>query len=76
MILCRSDEKDFLERLDMIWEDLELTFCLRQGEKLSVSIGAAYSEKSHRLISLADENLYKAKNNGRHQVWYNNNKLY
>jgi diguanylate cyclase (GGDEF)-like protein len=76
LILCRSDEKDFLERLDMIWEDLELTFCLRQGEKLSVSIGAAFSEKSHRLISLADENLYKAKNNGRHQVWYNNKKIY
>lgn len=76
LILCRSDEKDFLERLDMIWEDLELTFCLRQGEKLSVSIGAAYSDKTHRLVGLADENLYKAKNNGRHQVWYNNKKIY
>lgn len=76
LILCRSDEKDFLERIDMIWGDLELTFYLRQGEKLSVSIGAAFSEKSHMLINLADENLYKAKNNGRHQFWYNNSKLY
>jgi len=76
LILCRSEENDFLERLDMIWEDLELTFCLRQGEKLSVSIGAAYSEKSNDLVNLADKNLYKAKNNGRHQVWYNNKKIY
>lgn len=76
LILCRSEEDDFLGRLDMIWEDLELTFCLRQGEKLSVSIGAAFSEESNDLISLADKNLYKAKNNGRHQVWYNNKKIY
>ena len=76
LILARTDEKDFLDRLNMIWEDLELTFCLRQGEKLTVSIGAVHSEKTYSLIGEADKNLYSAKNNGRHQVWYNNSKLY
>lgn len=76
-ILSRENKENFLKRLLAIWKDLKKNFKLRETEHLSVSVGIAENIKHDTdiLIELADIELYKAKNNGRHQVWLNDQKL-
>lgn len=76
-ILSRENKEDFLKRLLTIWNDLKENFKLRETEHLSVSIGVAENIKndSDLLVEFADIELYKAKQNGRCQVWLSDQKL-
>lgn len=71
VILSTQSEMNFMTSLKGIWIALnwQLTF---KDESFSVSMGVAEKTKVNEktLIVEADEQLYKAKENGRHQVYY------
>ena len=71
-IILTSDSKDGAVRLAKKLNQLEY----KEVEKITISIGVSSYHKGmskDELIKIADNNLYKAKENGRNQVVYDEN---
>lgn len=69
-IICKEEKMDTIitlaERLrreveNMVW---------REGIKITISLGVAYTEQGGDLFKVADEELYKSKETGRNKVSY------
>lgn len=76
VLLSKQTEMDLITSLKGIWIALNWQFTFKD-ESFSVSMGVAKRTNTNAktLIVEADEQLYKAKEHGRHQAWYNNKVL-
>lgn len=76
ILLSKQTEADLMTSLKAIWIALNWQFAFKD-ESFSVSMGIAKKTKTNTktLVIEADEQLYKAKENGRHQAWYDNKRI-
>ncbi len=74
-LLEETDTKGGAVFAEKVRKHVEKAKFIYKGERIAVSVSAGVSERKRNTslkgtIKLADENLYKAKNNGRNQVVY------
>lgn len=69
-LISKQQEMDLMTTLKAIWIALNWQFTFKDQE-FSVSMGVARNNANTREMVLeADRQLYKAKENGRHQAWF------
>lgn len=69
-ILCTGKElQDIVHLAETIRKDVE-SMTWREGVQVTISSGIACNGQNGNLFKLADENLYKSKENGRNRVTY------
>lgn len=76
-LISYQTEEDFLRSLKKIWMAINWQF--RIGDiKLTISMGAVNTKSKdiNKAINVADKLCYKAKNNGRNQLWYEDDILF
>ena len=76
ILLSKQSEVDLMTVLKAIWIALNWQFTFKD-ESFSISMGVAKKTKTNikTLVIEADEQLYKAKENGRHQAWFENKRF-